>query len=73
MERLGSLCSYAFNKSHSVCYAYIAYQTGFLKAHYPGEFMAANLSRNLNNITDITKLMNECSRMKPECAGTRCK
>lgn len=58
-----AFASYAFNKSHSVCYAYIAYQTGYLKANYPGEFMAANLSRNLNNITDITKLMNECSRM----------
>jgi DNA polymerase III subunit alpha len=54
---------YAFNKSHSVCYAHIAYQTGYLKAHYPGEFMAANLSRNLNNISEITKLMTECNRM----------
>src|SRR6056297_999922 len=58
-----AFASYAFNKSHSVCYAYIAYQTGFLKAHYPAEFMAANLSRNLSNITDITKLMTECTRM----------
>ncbi len=58
-----AFASYAFNKSHSVCYAHIAYQTGFLKAHYPAEFMAANLSRNLNNITDITKLMTECNRM----------
>ncbi len=64
-----AFASYAFNKSHSVCYAYIAYQTGFLKAHYPGEFMAANLSRNLNNITDITKLMNECSRMSLNVLG----
>lgn len=61
--------SYAFNKSHSVCYAYIAYQTGYLKAHYPAEFMAANLSRNLNNITDITKLMTECKRMKLHVLG----
>lgn len=59
-----AFASYAFNKSHSVCYAYIAYQTGYLKAHFPAEFMAANLSRNLGNITDITKLMKECSRMK---------
>ena len=59
-----AFASYAFNKSHSVCYAYIAYQTGYLKAHYPGEFMAANLSRNLNNITEITKLMTACSSMK---------
>lgn len=64
-----AFASYAFNKSHSVCYAYIAYQTGFLKAHFPGEFMAANLSRNLNNITDITKLMNECSRMNLNVIG----
>ncbi len=64
-----AFASYAFNKSHSVCYAYIAYQTGYLKAHFPGEFMAANLSRNLNNITDITKLMNECSRMNLNVLG----
>jgi DNA polymerase III subunit alpha len=64
-----AFASYAFNKSHSVCYAYIAYQTGYLKAHFPGEFMAANLSRNLSNITDITKLMTECSRMKLHVLG----
>ncbi len=64
-----AFASYAFNKSHSVCYAYIAYQTGFLKAHYPAEFMAANLSRNLSNITDITKLMTECQRMKLNVLG----
>ena len=64
-----AFASYAFNKSHSVCYAYIAYQTGYLKAHYPAEFMAANLSRNLNNITDITKLMTECNRMKIHVLG----
>lgn len=64
-----AFASYAFNKSHSVCYAYIAYQTGFLKAHYPGEFMAANLSRNLSNITDITKLMTECKRMNLNVLG----
>jgi DNA polymerase-3 subunit alpha len=58
-----AFASYAFNKSHSVCYAYIAYQTGYLKAHYPAEFMAANMSRNLNNITEITKLMEESKRM----------
>ena len=60
---------YAFNKSHSVCYAYIAYQTGYLKAYFPAEFMAANLSRNLSNITDITKLMTECKRMKMNVLG----
>ncbi|HBL76034.1 MAG: DNA polymerase III subunit alpha [Bacteroidetes bacterium GWF2_42_66] len=58
-----AFASYAFNKSHSVCYAYVAYQTGYLKAHFPGEFMAANMSRNLNNITEITKLMEESKRM----------
>uniref|UniRef100_UPI0032168883 DNA polymerase III subunit alpha n=1 Tax=uncultured Draconibacterium sp. TaxID=1573823 RepID=UPI0032168883 len=64
-----AFASYAFNKSHSVCYAYIAYQTGYLKAHYPAEFMAANLSRNLSNIADITKLMTECKRMKLNVLG----
>ncbi|MBN2636845.1 MAG: DNA polymerase III subunit alpha [Prolixibacteraceae bacterium] len=64
-----AFASYAFNKSHSVCYAYIAYQTGYLKANYPAEFMAANLSRNLNNITDITKLMTECKRMNLNVLG----
>jgi DNA polymerase-3 subunit alpha len=64
-----SFASYAFNKSHSVCYAFIAYQTGYLKAHFPADFMAANLSRNLSNITDITKLMTECKRMKLHVLG----
>ena len=45
-----SFAEYAFNKSHSTCYAYVAYQTGYLKAHYPAEFMAAVLSRNINDI-----------------------
>lgn len=58
-----AFASYAFNKSHSVCYAYIAYQTGFLKAHYPAEFMAANLSNNLSDITKVTIFMDECKRM----------
>ncbi|MDE6451440.1 MAG: DNA polymerase III subunit alpha, partial [Odoribacter sp.] len=58
-----AFASYAFNKSHSVCYAYIAYQTGFLKAHYPSEFMAANLSNNLSDITKVTTFMDECKRM----------
>lgn len=64
-----AFASYAFNKSHSVCYAYIAYQTGYLKAHYPAEFMAANLSRNLNHITEITKFMQESKRMKLNVLG----
>ncbi len=58
-----AFASYAFNKSHSVCYAYVAYQTGFLKAHFPAEFMAATLTRNLSNITEVAKLMEECRRM----------
>ncbi len=64
-----AFASYAFNKSHSVCYAFIAYQTGYLKAHFPAEFMAANLSRNLNHITEITKFMQECKRMKLNVLG----
>ena len=58
-----AFASYAFNKSHSTCYAYIAYQTGYLKAHYPSEFMAALLSRNLSDIKQITLYRNECKRM----------
>jgi len=64
-----SFAQYAFNKSHSVCYAYVAYQTGYLKAHFPAEFMAANLSRNLNHITEITKFMQECKRMNLNVLG----
>ena len=64
-----AFASYAFNKSHSVCYAWLAYQTGFLKANYPAEFMAANMSRNLSNITEISKLMEECKRMKLNVMG----
>ncbi|WP_295939716.1 DNA polymerase III subunit alpha [uncultured Alistipes sp.] len=58
-----AFASYAFNKSHSTCYAYVAYQTGYLKAHYPSEFMAALLSRNLADIKQLTLFMNECKRM----------
>jgi len=58
-----AFAKYAFNKSHSVCYAFIAYQTGYLKAHYPAEFMAAVLSRNLSDITKVTTFMDECKRM----------
>jgi DNA polymerase-3 subunit alpha len=64
-----AFASYAFNKSHSVCYAWLAYQTGYLKANYPAEFMAANMSRNLSNITEISKLMEECKRMKMNVMG----
>ncbi len=60
---------YAFNKSHSTCYAWVGYQTAYLKAHYPAEYMAAALSRNLNNVEEITKLMDECRRMKISVLG----
>ena len=52
--------SYAFNKSHATCYSWVAYQTAYLKANYPAQYMAAVMSRSLANITDITKLMSEC-------------
>lgn len=55
--------SYAFNKSHATCYSWVAYQTAWLKANYPSEYMAAVLSRNLSNITEITKFMDECKAM----------
>lgn len=58
-----AFAEYAFNKSHSTCYAYVSYRMAFLKAHYPAEFMAAVLSRNLNDIKKITILMDECKRM----------
>ncbi len=64
-----AFASYAFNKSHSVCYAYVAYQTGYLKAHYPAEFMAGVLSRNLTDISKITTLMDECRHMGLEVLG----
>lgn len=54
---------YAFNKSHSTCYSWLAYQTAWLKANYPSEYMASVLSNNLNNITEITKFMDECKSM----------
>ncbi|MFI3316205.1 MAG: DNA polymerase III subunit alpha [Rikenellaceae bacterium] len=56
--------SYAFNKSHATCYSWIAYQTAFLKANYPSEYMAALLSRNLSDIKTLSVYMNECTRMK---------
>lgn len=54
---------YAFNKSHSTCYAFVAYQTAYLKAHYPGEYMASVLTHNLSNIDKITFFMDECKRI----------
>ena len=61
--------SYAFNKSHATCYSWVAYQTAYLKANFPAEYMAANMSRNLSNITEITKLMSECKAMGIRCLG----
>ena len=56
--------SYAFNKSHAACYSWVAYQTAYLKAHYPAEFMAANLTVAKDDIKDVTKFMDECKAMK---------
>jgi len=64
-----AFAKYAFNKSHATCYSYVAYQTGYLKAHYPAEFMAAVLSRNLSDIKKITVFMDECKRMKIPVLG----
>ena len=61
--------SYAFNKSHATCYSWVSYQTAYLKAHYPAEFMAGNMSRCLNDIGKITKLMSECKAMGVKCLG----
>lgn len=61
--------SYAFNKSHATCYSWVAYQTAYLKAHYPSEYMAAVLSRNISNITEITKFMDECKQMDIQVLG----
>ena len=55
--------SYAFNKSHAACYSWVAYQTGYLKAHYPAEFMAANLTVHKDDIKEVTKLMDECKAL----------
>ncbi len=64
-----AFASYAFNKSHSTCYAWIAYQTAYLKAHYPAEYMAAVLSNNMNDIKSVTFFMEECKRMKLDVLG----
>ena len=58
-----AFASYAFNKSHSTCYAFIAYQTAYLKTHYPAEYMAAVLSNNMNNLDQVTLFMEEAKRM----------
>ena len=64
-----AFASYAFNKSHSTCYAFVAYQTAYLKAHYPSEYMAAVLSNNLSNIDKITFFMQECNAMNINVKG----
>mgnify|MGYP001420219026 FL=1 len=64
-----AFAQYAFNKSHSTCYALIAFQTGYLKANYPAEYMAAVLSRNISDIKKITIFMDECRRMGMEVLG----
>jgi len=64
-----AFASYAFNKSHSTCYAWIAYQTAYLKAHYPAEYMAAVLSHNMNDIKQVTFFMEECRRMGLDVLG----
>ena len=61
--------SYAFNKSHATCYSWVAYQTAYLKANYPAEYMAAVMSRSLSDITTITKLMDECKSMGIQVLG----
>ncbi|MEE9349086.1 MAG: DNA polymerase III subunit alpha, partial [Flavobacteriaceae bacterium] len=64
-----AFAAYAFNKSHSTCYAYIAYQTAYLKAHYPAEYMASVLSNNMRDIKSIAFFMEECKRMGIEVLG----
>ena len=61
--------SYAFNKSHATCYSWVAFQTAYLKANYPAEYMAAVLSRNRNDITKLTNFMDECKAMKIPVKG----
>ncbi len=64
-----AFASYAFNKSHSTCYAFVAFQTAFLKAHYPAEYMSSVLTHNLSNIDKITFFMEECRRMNLPVLG----
>ena len=64
-----AFASYAFNKSHSTCYAWIAYQTAYLKANYPAEYMASVLSNNMSDIKNVTFFMAECKRMKLQVLG----
>ncbi len=64
-----AFAAYAFNKSHSTCYAWIAYQTAYLKANYPAEYMSSVLSNNMNDIKQVTFFMEECRRMGLEVLG----
>jgi DNA polymerase-3 subunit alpha len=64
-----AFAEYAFNKSHSTCYAWIAYQTAYLKANYPAEYMAAVLSNNMNDIKQVSFFMEECKRMGLQVLG----
>lgn len=64
-----AFAKYAFNKSHATCYSYVSYQTAYLKAHYPAEFMAAVLSRNMNSIEKVTFFIDECQRMGIKVLG----
>ena len=64
-----AFAAYAFNKSHSTCYAWIGFQTAYLKAHYPAEYMAAVLSNNMNDIKQVTFFMEECRRMGLKVLG----
>ncbi len=64
-----AFASYAFNKSHSTCYAFVAYQTAYLKSHYPAEYMAAVLTNNMSNIDKITFFMEECKNMNLSVKG----
>ena len=64
-----AFAAYAFNKSHSTCYAWVAFQTAYLKAHYPAEYMASVLSNNMNDIKSVTFFMEECKRMGIEVLG----
>lgn len=64
-----AFASYAFNKSHSTCYAWVAYQTAYLKAHYPAEYMSSVLTNNMNDIKKVTFFMEECKRMQLPVLG----
>ena len=64
-----AFAEYAFNKSHATCYAWVSYQTAYLKAHYPAEFFAANMSCNLNDMDEITKIMDDSRRWRIQVLG----